>query len=294
MNSNRSREDRNASQEPGGSSAPIASGERLDLATIRRAVSSVPLPRLQNVLVLADVTSTNDVARTLIDKMIADESDLGRTLVVALRQTAGRGRGGRPWKSGKGNALAMSLVSMDRQAASRVRIPVEAGVHMARALSSAFGIDVRLKWPNDLLSRGRKLGGILVEVRTSAGEDGVAYLIVGVGLNITSSAGDFEREELPFATSLALELAAAGAGKSTESALADILSMFDGLLTEPLSDLADAFEAVTAHARGAHLTVRDGPRMLSGTYLGLTKDGFLRLKTSAGEESILSGDVVIL
>ena len=110
---------------------------------------------------LASVTSTQEVARDL---------PIG-SVVVADHQTAGRGRLDRRWDSPPGSALLASFVL-----APRPLLSLAAGV----AAAEACGPDVSLKWPNDLMLRGRKLGGILVEV--TAGK-----AIVGIGINLTSA-----------------------------------------------------------------------------------------------------------
>lgn len=110
---------------------------------------------------LASVTSTQEVARDL---------PIG-SVVVADHQTAGRGRLARQWEAPPGSALLASFVLEPHPLLS-----LAAGV----AAAVACGPDVRLKWPNDLMLRGRKLGGILVEV-------GAGKAVVGIGINLTSA-----------------------------------------------------------------------------------------------------------
>jgi len=120
---------------------------------------------------LASVTSTQEVARDL---------PIG-SVVVADHQTAGRGRLDRRWDAPPGSALLASFVLEPHALLS-----LAAGV----AAAEASGPDVRLKWPNDLMLRGRKLGGILVEV--SGGK-----AVVGIGINLTSAPPSAARLRLP-------------------------------------------------------------------------------------------------
>ena len=120
---------------------------------------------------LASVTSTQEVARDL---------PIG-AVVVADHQTAGRGRLDRQWVAPPGSALLASFVLEPHPLLS-----LAAGV----AAAEACGPDVRLKWPNDLMLRGRKLGGILVEV--SGGK-----AVVGIGINLTSAPPGAARLGLP-------------------------------------------------------------------------------------------------
>ena len=113
------------------------------------------------VIRLGSVTSTQDVARDL---------PIG-TIVVADHQEAGRGRAGRRWEAAPGTALLVSFVLRPHPLLS-----LAAGV----AAAEACGPKVRLKWPNDLLLGGRKLGGILVEASP-------ARAVCGIGINLTSA-----------------------------------------------------------------------------------------------------------
>jgi BirA family biotin operon repressor/biotin-[acetyl-CoA-carboxylase] ligase len=122
------------------------------------------------------VTSTNDIARDMARQGVPDGA-----LIVAARQTAGRGRRGASWVSGSGESALMTFVTYPKMPVSQIwRLPIAAGIAVFDALA-AFGVDARLKWPNDLLCESRKLGGILVE--TASVEDTYAALI-GIGINV--------------------------------------------------------------------------------------------------------------
>jgi BirA family biotin operon repressor/biotin-[acetyl-CoA-carboxylase] ligase len=162
------------------------------------------------------------------------------------------------------------------------------GTSLARSLSRAFGIDLRLKWPNDLLVRGRKVAGILVEGRALPGGEG--YVVVGVGLNVRVSRDELDALDLPAATSLALE-GADPAALEGDAAVIAVLAALDAALGEADGDLAAAFEAVTVHRRGDALEVRDGEKVVKGRYAGLSSDGLLRLETDDGVTELISGDV---
>jgi BirA family biotin operon repressor/biotin-[acetyl-CoA-carboxylase] ligase len=170
----------------------------------------------------------------------------------------------------------------------RIRVPVATGIVLARSLSAAFGLDLRLKWPNDLLSGGKKLAGILVEGRNLP--DGAGYVVVGVGLNVRATRDELDSLGLTSATSLALE----GADAATldgEGPLVAVLSALDAALGEKGMDLPAAFAEVTIHRSGDELEVRDGDRVVRGRYAGLSPDGLLRLETDAGVTELISGDV---
>jgi BirA family transcriptional regulator, biotin operon repressor / biotin---[acetyl-CoA-carboxylase] ligase len=126
------------------------------------------------VRVVARCRSTNSA-------LLADPSPR-RVLLVAERQTAGRGRRGRRWLSARGAALTFSIAApMARPLREIAPLAPVAGVAIARALRRLGVRRVGLKWPNDLMVNGAKLGGILVETRS---RDGSIRVVVGVGINL--------------------------------------------------------------------------------------------------------------
>ncbi len=244
--------------------------------------------RVANVVLLEETASTNDVARALVEKMVAEDTDLLPTCVAARRQTAGKGRAGRSWSTTGEGAVAVSLVAPWPEGPHRIRVPVTAGIRLARALSATWGVELRLKWPNDLLCRGKKLAGILVEGR--ALPDGAGYVVVGVGLNVSTTRAELDDLGLASATSLALE-GVDGAALRGDLPLVAVLSALDESLGGEIDDLPAAFAAVTHHREGDLLEVRDGERVVAGRYRGLTADGLLRLETETGVAELISGDV---
>ena len=244
--------------------------------------------RVANVLFLGEAASTNDVARALVERMVAEETEILPTCIVAGRQTAGRGRYGRTWVTAGEGALAVSLLAPWPEGPDRIHVPVAAGISLARSLSRAFGVQLRLKWPNDLLADRKKIAGILVEGRTLA--EGAGYVVVGLGLNVGASRADLDALGLPFATSLALEGAAPAALEGGAPLIA-VLSALDAFLGEETLDLPASFAEVTVHRPGDLLEVRDGERIVLGRYAGLTKDGLLRLETETDVTELISGVV---
>lgn len=244
--------------------------------------------RIANVVLLGEVPSTNEVARALAERMLAEDSDLDVTAVVARRQTAGKGRTGRSWSSFGERGLALSLVLPWPEGPERVRVPIVSGIRVARALSAGFSLPVRLKWPNDLLVGGRKLGGILTEGCTGSEEAG--YAVVGIGLNGAIPRAELDAAGLQGATSLLAELGPR-ADLEPEPLLHTVLELLDGALGDEVDDIPAAFAEVAAHGPGDPLEVHDGDRVVSGSYAGVTDDGFLVLKRPDGEVTVLSGDV---
>lgn len=146
----------------------------------------------RRVLVFDSVASTNDVAAGL-----AADPDSAGTVVIADQQTAGRGQYGRAWQSRPGTSLLMSVLLAPPEELRRpVILTAWAAVGVGEAIRTLTGIQAKLKWPNDLLVRGKKVCGILIEQG--------AGTVAGVGLNLNQSSDDFAAAGLPDATSLAL------------------------------------------------------------------------------------------
>ena len=171
---------------------------------------------IENVIYLPSTPSTNDVAKTIVEKMLAESEDIRPTIIVAGEQTAGHGRMGRSWTPLPG-ALAVSVIVPWPEGPERVRLPVRVGIALAHGLSTAFGLDGRLKWPNDLLVNRRKLGGILVEAR--ANDEGEGWAVIGVGLNVRCKRKDLDARGLRDATSLEDAGVAAGKARRRRAAL---------------------------------------------------------------------------
>jgi BirA family biotin operon repressor/biotin-[acetyl-CoA-carboxylase] ligase len=232
---------------------------------------------------LASTPSTNDVARRL-----AEGGAEAGSVVIADRQTAGRGRLGRAWWSPPDGAILMSVILRPR--ASRERIPaltLEAGLAVAEVLI-ARGVDARLKWPNDVLVRGLKVAGILCElVDDTAGR---SVVIVGIGLNTNVIAEGFPPELAGIATSVQAEL---GAPVDRDALARELVAAI--VARARRFDLAgldvDAANALSMTAR-ARVRAADGRE---GEALGIAGSGALRVlwdRASAPEE-VFAGEISV-
>lgn len=206
--------------------------------------------------ILSRCVSTNDIAR---EWARADAPHLA--IVVADQQEAGRGRQGRSWLAEPGDALLASIVVRPSLETARWGLlPLLAGVAAADAIERRTSIRIDLKWPNDLLLEGRKLGGILCEA------DPGAWAVIGIGINVSSS---------PEVEGTATSLAAAGALRLDRADLAAaLLDAVDATLRAP-DDAMDRYlqRSVTIGARVRASTL-DGAAIV-GTATGLGADGAL-------------------
>lgn len=235
------------------------------------------------------VGSTNDVAR----RLAASGAETG-TVVLAERQLMGRGRAGRPWDSPPGVGVWLSMTAAAPvDAAAAAVLPLRVGVALARALEPlTMPRGVGLKWPNDLLVEGAKLGGILCEGSWTGTDAGP--VVVGVGLNVLQRADDLP----PPLRGVAISMRMAAGETVTRSAVAD--AVVSALLDElgdaplPLATLAQELKARDV-LRGKRIAVSDpetGAPRLEGMAIGIAEDGALLVRTRDGQvRPIRSGTV---
>jgi len=144
-----------------------------------------------------EVDSTNLIARRL-----AEEGCPSYTTVIAEEQLKGRGRLGRSWFSPAHSGLWFSIVLRPEKISPAAAAPVTlvTAATLANSLHSGHGLPVKIKWPNDLLIKGNKFGGILSEIKGEP--DRIEYLVIGVGLNVNQHAAEFPAELKQRSTSL--------------------------------------------------------------------------------------------
>ncbi len=242
------------------------------------------------------VGSTNDVARAL-----AAEGAAVGTMVMASRQTAGRGRRGRSWFSPEGAGLYVSLVlepvsgSMSPGAPpSHGLMTLGAGLALARGIGSACGIEVRIKWPNDLVLEAgpggrRKLGGILAEGIVRNGH--LDRLVLGFGINVKPAAYPVDLADV--VTSVETETG----GKPVRRAallvegLTELQRTFGQLAAGRASEVLAQWTALSPSCQGAAVQWTLDGRLRAGTTAGIDDDGALLVETEQGRERIVSADV---
>jgi BirA family biotin operon repressor/biotin-[acetyl-CoA-carboxylase] ligase len=228
--------------------------------------------------------STND----LIKELAAKNAPEG-TLVVAEGQTQGRGRLGRAWESPPGVGLYVSLLLRPPLPPTEMPpLTLTAAVAVVRALRRVTGLAPGIKWPNDLLLNGKKLGGILTEMETES--DRIRYLVVGLGLNVNNL--DLPPELKTTATSLAL---AAGRTFPRLNILTVWLEEFEALyerfLAREFPEILEEWKRYTV-TLGRPVRVRQGPVEICGQALEVAPDGALLVQTGTGEiVRVTSGEI---
>lgn len=230
------------------------------------------------------VESTNDEARRL-----AEQGAAAGAVVVATEQLKGRGRHGRAWASPPGNLYASLLLRPQAGLAEVAQLSLVASLALAETLI-ALGppaADVRVKWPNDVLVRGAKVAGLLLESAVDA-DQRVAWLIIGSGVNIASApaATDYP------ATALRDE------GFLPVTPL-DLLARYLGALDEWLGRWrAGGFAAVRpawlalGSGVGDRIRLRLGREEVAGRFLDVTEEGALVVAEDGARRQITAGEIL--
>ncbi len=215
------------------------------------------------------------------------------TLVLAERQTAGRGRLGRSWVSPARVNLYASFVVRPRLApADAPQLALAAAVAVARALGTVpdLGRDrIAIKWPNDCLLDGKKVAGILTEM--DAEVDRIKSVVLGIGVNLNASARAFPPELRATATSVLLATRARVDRPRFAAALcATLEDVYDRVVRDGFATITDEWEAYSC-LTGRAVAIDGAGRRSSGVVRGIDAQGRLVLDGPDGEERIVAGDV---
>ena len=228
--------------------------------------------------------STNHLAKEL-----AAQGAPEGTVVVAEAQTGGRGRLGREWNSPPGVGLYVSLVLRPMLPPMELpQITLTTAVAVVRAVHRVTGLAPGIKWPNDLLLNGKKLGGILTEMETES--DRIRHVVVGLGLNVNNPG--FPPELAATATSLTLTVGGAFSRVHLLQAwLEEFEELYGRFLNQRFPEILEEWKN-SAVTLGKMVTVRQGPREISGQAMDVAPDGALLLRTANGEMvRVTSGEI---
>ncbi len=207
-------------------------------------------------------------------------------VIWADRQTQGRGRLCRKWHSPRAAGLYISLLLKESLVKPYPLYSLATAVGVAQALEEVVRIPFQLKWPNDVLLRGRKTGGILLEAVSHA-------LVIGIGLNVSFRREDFPLEIREKATSIFEETGLLISRARILRALLKRLEENYELLSEKGFTAIENEWCRRDISLGSRLVLRRGDQTLTGYSLGPASDGALLLKTSRGVIKIHSGEIVM-
>ena len=244
----------------------------------------------KDIIVYDSVESTNDLAMSLATRGLIAPG----TVLVADRQTKGKGRLGRTWESPAGANIYISLlIRPDLEPRDTTMLTVLSAVAGALALRRLCSLPISIKWPNDLVISNRKLGGILTEVR--ADPDRVALAVIGMGINVNMYGRDLPESIRDIATSVRMETKKI---HPRNEIIIQLLREFEHwysiLKKEGKKPLLDAWRN-NSSTLGRKVNVVMQDISLSGIAEDIDNNGMLILKLQSGKrKTICSGDISFL
>ena len=233
------------------------------------------------------IDSTNTRAKEL-----AKEGAVHGTVLIAGRQTGGRGRMGRRFSSPEGMGVYLSVILRPRCPADRLmHLTCAAAVAACRAVEAVSGIQADIKWINDLVCGKKKLCGILTELALDSATGLVDYAVVGIGINCNQLPEDFPEEIREIATSIRQQTQSACSPTLLAAALTEALYEIDKQLLSEKTALMDVYRS-RCITLGKEILVVRAEETNRGTALDLDEDGGLLVRFADGSEKIVSSGEV--
>jgi len=234
------------------------------------------------------VGSTNTVASNLAEAVAEG------TVIIADTQEKGRGRLGRVWVSPPGENIYMSIILQPQiETKDATLITIMAAVASANALRKTTGLNISIKWPNDLICHERKIGGILTELKTD--QKGILFSVIGIGINVNTDIDAFPEDVREIATSVKNET---GKLFLREEIVAEILNEIHNwymiLKAMKREVLLAEWQRLTS-TLGKEVIVVIGQETYKGFAEAIDDEGMLILRLPSEEmKRIHSGDVTVL
>jgi BirA family transcriptional regulator, biotin operon repressor / biotin---[acetyl-CoA-carboxylase] ligase len=256
------------------------SGQELSVSAIKTGLTTRTIG--QNIVYYSRVSSTMEIASNEARRGITDG-----TVIIAGEQTAGRGRLKRAWFAPGGN-IALSLV-LYPDAAGLPYLIMITSLAAAYAIESVTGLKTQIKWPNDILLRGKKVAGILIENQLKGSKP--VYAVIGIGINVALQPATI-KEISNIATSLENEL---GKQVSREEIIRNFLTEFDRLYLK-LPDAEEIFKKWRERliTLGEKVTATWGAENISGMAEAVDETGALIIRLADGTlTKVVAGDVTL-
>ena len=237
------------------------------------------------ILCFRKVFSTNSIA-----KFLANHSAEDGTVLISEIQTKARGRSGKKWESPEGG-IWMSIILRPQVPPARIGlITLATGVAIAKTIRS-YGLDARIKWPNDVLIHGDKISGVLTEINATFNE--IDWVVVGIGIDSNMKLEDFPEDVRVGTTTLTEEL-------PTEIDENELIAIFfnefenvyqlykDGEIETILKDWRDLSDTI-----GKYVNItQTGGKITQGYVVGINNEGSLIIEKQDGSlEKIISGEL---
>lgn len=233
------------------------------------------------------IDSTNKLAMELAEKGIPHGA-----VIIADRQIKGKGRLGRIWFSPpKGNIYMSVIVRPEMEPKDATLLTIMSAIACAGAIRSSTGLEAKIKWPNDLMVSGKKIGGILTEMKSD--QDRIIFAVIGIGVNVNVRLDAFPPEVHAVATSVIEELGGQKPSRTLIAAeiLKELDHWFKTLMNGGKMQLISEWRRLSL-TLGRKVQVVSGKDSFSGIAEDIDNEGMLILKLSSGVlKRISSGDV---
>ena len=235
-----------------------------------------------------------DSTQNFAEQIALDEKENG-TIVIAEKQTAGKGRLDRKWTSPKGGIWFSLIIHPKFDVSTSTLVPIAGAVALAKAIKITLDIDVSVKWPNDITLNGKKVAGMLVDASFQA--NNIDYLILGIGINFDIDAKKIEKRLSKSANFYGVNsLRKKDDSTPPKILLREFLVQFEKTLIQlNKGEKAKIVKEWTKKADkiGKKISINTSDGKISGVAQGIDNDGALKLKTSKGIKKIFVGDVVL-
>lgn len=246
-------------------------------------------PWADSILIYDEVSSTNTLLKSLGRQGVPDG-----TVLIADRQSAGRGRMGRSFLSPGGVGIYLSALIRPKAAPNQImHLTCAVAVAMCDAIEAAAGIRPGIKWTNDLVIGKQKLGGILTELAIDPQTKNVDYAVIGIGINCCQQTGDFDPSIRDMATSLRLST---GNAIDRNLLCAEMIRSLHDMSKVLINEKEDILRKYTRDCVtiGQDIQVIRGDTIRHGRALGIDSNGGLIVMLESGEtETVSSGEVSV-
>ena len=237
-----------------------------------------------------EIDSTQNFAQNIA----ADKKENG-TIIIAEKQTSGRGRLDRKWTSPKGGIWFSLIIHPKFDVSSSTLIPILSAVALSKSIKSVLGIETEVKWPNDITMNGKKVAGVLVDA--SFQTNSIDYLILGIGINFDIDAKKLEKRLTKTPNFYGIDSLRGKENKTPpKTLLKEFLLQFEkNLFQLDKGEKSKIIKEWTKRAAGIgkKITINTSNGKISGISQGIDNDGALKIKTRNKIKKIYVGDVVL-
>ena len=237
-----------------------------------------------------EIDSTQNFAQ-----QIASNKKENGSIIIAEKQTTGRGRLNRKWVSPKGGIWFSLIIHPKFEISSSTLIPILCAVALSKSIKSVLGIDTEVKWPNDITMNGKKVAGVLVDASFQANK--IDYLILGIGINFDIDAKKLEKRLSKTPNFYGINSLRKKDDKTPPKLLLkEFLLQFEENLSQ--LDNGEKTKIVKEWTKravgiGKKITINTSNGKISGISKGIDNDGALKVKASKETKKIFAGDVIL-